>query len=373
MALIELGVIFIGLALLHRAAYHLGFSPIPLILLAGLAFGEGGIAPLRFSEAFVHTTAEIGSVLLLFMLGLEYSGRELRETLSSYLPDGVADILLNFLPGFLFAIGMGWGTLLALLLGGVTLITSSGILAHLIAELGWEESPEARIAVSLSIMEDVLIALLLPPAILWLFRSEAPSIGPLLLTVLLATGALWAAMRFGQTLSRVVNHESDSVLLLSLFGLVLLAGGAVGLLQIPAAIGGFLLGIAVSDPVTERARQLIGPTRDLSAAIFFFTLGLRLDPALLPPVLPFAAGLTIVTGLTKLLTGWWAAWRRGLGRRARWRAGALLVARGELSGVIASLVGQALPVAPFVPLAAAYVLFSAIVGPLLVHLLPKGE
>ncbi|MCS6964917.1 cation:proton antiporter [Thermoflexus sp.] len=373
MALVELGLIFVGLALLHRTAYHLGFSPIPFILLAGLAFGEGGIAPLRFSESFVQITAEIGSLLLLFMLGLEYSGQELREALETHLPDSLVDLLLNFLPGFLLALGLGWSLPLALLMGGATLITSSGILAHLIAELKWEERPEARIAISLSILEDMLVALLLPPAALLLFRVESPSVGPMLLTALLSVGALWVAIRFGQALSHAVDHESDGVLLLSLFGLTLLAGGLATLLQIPAAISGFLLGIAVSDPVKERARRLIGPVRDLSATVFFLTLGLRLDPGLLPPVLPLAVGLTLITGFTKGLTGWWAARRQGLDRWARWRTGALMIARGEFSGVIAGLVLQAMPSAPFVPLTAAYVLLSAIVGPLLVHRLPGAK
>lgn len=168
-----------------------------------------------------------------------------------------------------------------------------------------------------------------------------------------------------------MDHESDGVLLLSLFGLTLLAGGIATLLQIPAAIGGFLLGIAISDPVKDRARRLIGPVRDLSATVFFLTMGLRLDPGLLLPGLPLAGALTLVTGFTKGLTGWWAARRQGLGRWARWRTGALMMARGEFSGVIAGLVLQALPSAPFVPLIATYVLLSAIVGPLLVHRLPR--
>ncbi|MFN3928442.1 MAG: cation:proton antiporter, partial [Thermoflexus sp.] len=237
----------------------------------------------------------------------------------------------------------------------------------------WEERPEARIAVSLSIMEDMLIALLLPPAAILLFRAEGTWLGPLVLSVLLAIGALWVAIRFGQTLTRAIDHESDGVLLLSLFGLTLLAGGIAYLLQIPPAIGGFLLGLSISDPVKERARRLIGPVRDLSAAIFFLMLGLRLDPSLLLPVLPLAGGLALITGATKGVTGWWAARRRGLSRWGRWRTGALLIARGELSGVIAGLVVQAQPTASFVPLVAAYVLLSALVGPLLVHLLPKAE
>lgn len=72
---IELGLAIIGLAVLTRLACKWGFSAIPLYLLAGLAFGNGGILPLQFSEEFVHIDAEIGILLLLFMLGLNIQPR----------------------------------------------------------------------------------------------------------------------------------------------------------------------------------------------------------------------------------------------------------------------------------------------------------
>ena len=78
---VELGAALVGLAALARLASRFGFSTIPLYLLGGLAFGNGGLVPLRFTEGFVHVGAEIGVVLLLFMLGLEYTGEELRDNL----------------------------------------------------------------------------------------------------------------------------------------------------------------------------------------------------------------------------------------------------------------------------------------------------
>src|SRR5260221_5042168 len=68
--LIELGLVVIGLAILARIASRWGFSAIPLYLLAGLAFGNGGLSPLKVSAGFIHIGAEIGVLLLLFMLGL---------------------------------------------------------------------------------------------------------------------------------------------------------------------------------------------------------------------------------------------------------------------------------------------------------------
>lgn len=373
MVLIELGAIFLGLAVIHRVAYRLGFSPIPFTILAGLAFGEGGIAPLHLSAPFMEVTAEIGSLLLLFALGLEYSGRELREALRMHFPDLLVDGALNFLPGLALALALGWGLPLALWMGAATWITSSGILAHLIAERGWTGHPEARVAVTLSILEDLALALLLPLAGVWLFRPHEVGIVAFALALGMPLAALGIALGLGPALNRAVDHEEDSILLLSLFSLVLLAGGVATALGLPPPISAFLLGIAVSDPVQSRARRLIDPLRDLSAALFFFTLGLRLDPGRLPPVLPLAAGLAIATAFTKMLTGWWAARRAGLGRWARWRAGALGIARGELSGVITGIVERVAPASPFVPFAAAYVLLSALAGPLVVRAMSVAD
>ena len=75
--LIEFGSILLGLGLLGRAAGRFKFSPIPLYLLAGLAFGKGGLLPLGASEEFVGIGAEIGVILLLLMLGLEYTAGDL--------------------------------------------------------------------------------------------------------------------------------------------------------------------------------------------------------------------------------------------------------------------------------------------------------
>jgi monovalent cation:H+ antiporter-2, CPA2 family len=98
---IELGIVIIGLALLARLASRCAFSAMPLYLLAGLAFGNGGLLPLQFSKDFVHLGAEIGVILLLFLLGLEYSDEQLGTNLPSGLPAGLLDFILNFPPGLI--------------------------------------------------------------------------------------------------------------------------------------------------------------------------------------------------------------------------------------------------------------------------------
>ena len=136
LAFIEIGVVALGLALLARLAGRLGITAVPLYLLAGLMFGEGGVVQLDVSESFISLTAEIGVLLLLFTLGLEYSDTELREGLRTGVPTGVVDMVRNATPGVLAGLALGWSPLAAVLLGGATWISSSGVVSKVLNDLG---------------------------------------------------------------------------------------------------------------------------------------------------------------------------------------------------------------------------------------------
>jgi CPA2 family monovalent cation:H+ antiporter-2 len=362
--LIELGLVVVGLAVLARLASRWSISSIPLYLLGGLAFGKGGLAPLDVSTGFIHIGAEIGVLLLLFMLGLEYTGEELKQNLRSGLPAGFADLALNFPPGLIAGLLLGWKPLPSVLLGGVTYISSSGVIAKVLAELRRLESPETPVVLSILVLEDLAMAVYLPLVAVFLAgggaRKMAVSVSVAVVTVFLV---LLVAVRFGKRLSGFLAHESDEIILLTAFGSVLLVAGIAQRFQVSAAIGAFLVGIAVSGQMAEQTRRLLAPLRDLFAATFFFFFGLQIDPATLAPVLWIALLLAAVTALSKILTGYWAARRAGVDRPARLRAGMALVARGEFSIVIAGLSSVLEP--QLGPLSAAYVLLLAVLGPVL--------
>jgi CPA2 family monovalent cation:H+ antiporter-2 len=366
---IELGAAVIGLAILARLAHRLGFSAIPLYLLGGLAFGNGGLLPLRFSEDFLHVGAEVGVILLLFMLGLEYTGQELRTNLRTGFAAGVADFVLNFPPGFAAGLLLGWGPLAAVLLGGVTYISSSGIIARVLEELKRLNNLETPTVLSILVLEDLAMAVFLPlVAVLLVGQGFVVGVVSVLIALATVSVVLFVALRYGETMSRLVVHKSDEVVLLSAFGLVLVVAGVAQRLQVSAAVGAFLVGVALSGPVVKQTHRLLGPLRDLFAALFFLFFGLQINPTTLPPVLWQAVALGVVTAGTKLLTGWWSARRAGVNTMGGVRAGAALVARGEFSIVIAGL-GVSAGLEPQLgPFSAAYVLFLAVLGPILARL-----
>ncbi len=110
--------------------------------------------------------------------------------------------------------------------------------------------------------------------------------------------------------------------------------------------------------------ELIAPLRDLFAATFFVFFSFQIDPSDLVNVAGWAVLLAVVSALTKTVTGWYGAKRRGVGTRGRLRAGTVLIARGEFSIVIAALGADLVDGAELGALAAGYVLITAVLGPL---------
>ena len=365
-AFIEIGAIVLGLAILARLSDRVGLSPIPAYLVVGLVFGNGGLAAPRLSTDFLEIAAEIGVVLLLLTLGLEYTADELGRGLRTNATTGAVDIVANAAPGVVMALVLGWDAKAAVLLGGITYISSSGVIAKVLRDLGRLGNRETPTILSVLVLEDLVMALYLPVVAVMLVGDDFGS-GAVSVAVALGVAALLflAAMRFGPQISRAVNAPSDEALLLGVLGITLVVAGIAQQLDVSAAVGAFLVGIAISGPVQERAATLVEPLRDLFAAIFFVLFGFRIDPGDLPPVLLAATILAVVGALTKLGTGWWAARRQGLGPRARMRAGTALIARGEFSIVIAGLAIGTTVDADLVPLAAAYVLILAVAGPVI--------
>jgi CPA2 family monovalent cation:H+ antiporter-2 len=367
--LVEIGALLFGLSLLHRLATRAGISPIILYLLAGLTFGVGGVLPLAASDEFFEVGAEIGVLLLLVMLGLEYTASELAGNLRRHAPAGLVDGVLNALPGAAFALIVGWGPMAAVALAGVTWVSSSGVIAKVLSDLGRLGNRETPVVISILVIEDLAMAFYLPVlAAVVLGAGVVAGATTLTIAILAVTAVLVVALRYSHAVSRLVMAKEAEPLLLGVLGLTFLVAGVAERLQVSAAVGAFLVGIAISGPVADHATRLLSPLRDLFAALFFVFFGLSTDPAGIPPVVLPAAALAAFTIITKVGTGWWAARRAGIGTAGQWRAGLTLVPRGEFSIVIAGLAVGAGLEPRIAPLAAAYVLLTVVAGPLLARI-----
>ena len=364
LAFIELGAVAIVLAVLARLASRVGITAIPFYLLAGLAVGEGGIVPLDVSSDFISLAGEIGVLLLLLTLGLQYTADELRQGLRAGAAPGLVDALVNFLPGFVAGLALGWSTVPAALLGGVTWVSSSGVVAKVLTDLDRLGNRETPAVLNLLVIEDLAMAVYLPVLAALVAARDLESTAVAVMVAVVAVAVImWSAMRWGPHLSALLAPGDDEAVLLAVFGITLLVAGVAQQLQVSAAIGAFLVGLALSGTVQSRAAALTQPLRDLFAATFFLFFSFQIDPATLMDVAVPAFVLGLVTAAGKLVSGWVAARREGAGPRGRLRAGTALIARGEFSIVIAAL-GATRPEGDELgALAAAYVLVTAVLGP----------
>lgn len=363
--LLELGVVLLVLAVLASLAGRVGLSAIPLFLLAGLLVGEGGIHGLGASIEFIEVAGELGVLLLLLLLGLEFSAAEFTASMRRHAPSGLVDLVLNAPPGYVAGALLGYDWRACLALAGVTWISSSGIVARLLSDLrrtGFRETPAV---LSVLVLEDIAMAVFLPLLVVVLAGGTAAAAvvavaGALGLVVLV----LLATRRYGHHLGRILGHRDDEQVLLRVLGLMLVVAGLTYAVDASAAVGAFLVGLAIPQETGRRARATLTPLRDLFAALFFLSFGLRTAPAEVLPVLPVALALALVTAATKIGTGVYAARRDGIGPQGRLRAGATLTARGEFSIVIAGL-AVAAGYTEVGPLASGYVVVLAVVGPVL--------
>jgi CPA2 family monovalent cation:H+ antiporter-2 len=256
--LVELGAVVLGLAVLAPLAIRAGVSPIPLYLILGVALGQGGLYELGASEAFVQTGAQVGVVLLLLMLGLEYSPAELAASVRGNLPAGVVDLVLNAAPGLAAGALLGLEPLAVMALAGVTYISSSSIVAKLLSDLGRLGNRETPTILSILVLEDLAMAVYLPllGTLLVGISLASASIG-VLVAVAAVGGVLAVSVRLGPRLSGLVFSPDNEQLLLRVLGLTLLVAGVADHLGVSAAVGAFLVGLGLSGQTADSARAVL--------------------------------------------------------------------------------------------------------------------
>lgn len=364
---LEFGSMLLILGLLAMLARKWDISAVPFYLVAGLIFGQGGFDVIDQSNTLVPTLAELGVILLLLLLGLEYSGRELVDTARQQSRSGAIDLLANFIPGALFGLLLGWGLAGAVALGGVTYISSSGIVAQVVRDLRWRRNPETKPVVSVLVLEDLVMAPYLP--ILTVILTGTGLVAGLIsvgVALIVVAFVVVVSIKRSNSIQKLFNASEPVGILLVVFGAAVAAAGVAGFVDFSPAVAAFLVGLLLTGEIAEVARRRLDPLRELLAAIFFVYFGLSTDVSEIPSMLIPAIILAILTIGTKFVTGWMAARTVATSTISRLRAGALLSARGEFSVIIAGLAATStlLP-SDFQALVAGYILITATAGPIL--------
>lgn len=362
MILAEIGGVLVFLGIASFTAARLKFSAVPIFLIAGLALGNGGLIPLSLSDSFLDLGAQWGAILLLLLLGLEYTAGELIGTMKERRSLGLFDLLVNLLPGALIALLLGWGWIGALVLGGITYVSSSGIATQFIKDAKWQKLESTKRAVATLVVEDLFLAPYLP-VLSAVTAGVALTTGLISISVaLVITGlALIFSARGGHIPHAPVLMGDSATLLLMVFGAALAASGLATLIGFSGAVAAFLVGLLLTGDVAIVARVRLAPLRDLFASIFFLFFGLGTDPRDVIEVLVPALLLTMIGVGSKFLTAWWSVRDVNEPRKVL-RSATLLIARGEFSIVIAGLAGSLAFGEDLQALTIAYVILTAFVA-----------
>jgi monovalent cation:H+ antiporter-2, CPA2 family len=331
--IIELGVIALGLYVAHWVSGRLGLSSIIGYVVLGLALGP--YSPLALYQVTPVTSmlGELGIILLLFYMGLEFSLKRFSETRRQTTVAGLLD-LLNYAAGFLVGLALGLGFLASLFLGGIVYISSSGVIAKLLAERNLIAYPEAERTLGVLVFEDLAMIVILGGLGLLVAGGGLTAFAGV--GVFLVLYAL--LLKYGRApLTRLFSREGEALVLLSLALVVLFSMGAAGL-GFPEAVAAFLLGMMIAEtPFKDRIETTLHPWYDVAAAVFFLDFALHVNLVSALGQWPAALLLIAVTVLVNTATGFLSGRLSGLSRRASIGHGLMLWPRGEFSLIIVGL------------------------------------
>ncbi|WP_396611103.1 cation:proton antiporter [Haloferax sp. S1W] len=376
--LLEFGYLFAVLAVMGAVALRFGLSVIPLYVVGGVAVGPsvaGRVGMPYVADGEVVTLlAELGIVLLLFFLGLEFSLDRLRAARSNIGRAGLIDLVVNLPLGIAIGLVLGWSVVESLLLGGIVYISSSAIVTKTLIDLGWIADPESEPILGTLVFEDLAIAVYLAVVTSLVLGGEGGlvSVGRSLAIAFGFLGLLFVAVQYGTRLfTRVLDIRNQEAFVLRALAVVVPVSGVALALGVSEAVAAFFVGMGFSTSGhRERIERLLAPVRDVFAAIFFFWIGLGTDPMLLGAAAVPLALAVVLTTPAKVLSGYLGGRVYDLSVHRSLRVGVGMVPRGEFSLVIAALAasGTTPVMREIIPaFAVGYVLVMSVFGTVLMQ------
>jgi Kef-type K+ transport system membrane component KefB len=343
----EVRELLLGLVLVWLAAKvagegmeRIGQTAVLGELLAGVIIGPGVLGLVHESEA-LHALAELGVLILLFEVGLESDlGDLLRAGVQAALV-ALVGVVVPFAMGFGIMQGLGHSPLLAVFVGATLTATSVGITARVLADLGRLQDAAAKVVLGAAVVDDIL-GLIILAVVIGIAQTGGVSLAAVGLlsakAIMFLVIAIVVGIRLAPTLVKWVGRmrARGTLLVYSVVFAIALAAAA-DMIGLATIIGAFAAGLVLA--TTERREHIeerIKPVADLLVPVFFVTVGMKVQPAMLNPFAEnaqfgIAMLLTAVAISSKLVAGI-AVYQRGV---RRWPVGVGMVPRGEVGLIFA--------------------------------------
>lgn len=338
----------LGLILCAGAAITLLFKKLkqPLVLgylIAGVLVGPNfSLFPTIVEIENIQVWAEIGVIVLLFSLGLEFSFKKLIKVGGSASITAVVEVVVMLFLGYLTGKLLGWSTIDSIFLGGVLSISSTTIIIRAFDELGVKGKKYASLVFGILVVED-LVAIVLLVLLSTVAATQKFAGGEMLISVLklLFYLILWfvGGIFFIPTLlKRTRKLMSNETLLVTSLGLCILMVYLAAKAGFSPALGAFLMGSILAETTqAEKIEHVITSVKDLFGAVFFVSVGMLIDPAMLVKYIGPVLLITVITITGKFLSSSIGALISGQTLKTSVQAGMSLSQIGEFSFIIATL------------------------------------
>jgi Kef-type K+ transport system membrane component KefB len=343
--LVALLAIFGAAKLFGELAERIGQPAVLGEMVGGVVIGVSGLHLIDAHDPLLHVLAELGVLLLLFLIGLETDIRRLMSVGSASAAVALAGVILPFAAGYAVGTWLGYSLIISVFLGAALTATSVGITARVLSDLGHLKSDESQVILGAAVVDDVLGLVLLSVVGAMAAGKKLTAIG-VAKTFGVAFGFVAAAIVVGSLLAprliAVITRLRVGKALF--FASIMFAFGMAYLADLAGSaliIGAFAAGLVLAR--TERGREIEHEVYDVAQffiPIFFVSVGAAVDLKALNPFRAetrpfFAVGLllTLVAVLGKLLAGY-AAFGRPLRKLV---IGVGMIPRGEVGLIFAQL------------------------------------
>lgn len=312
-------------------------------LIAGFAVGPYfTLLPTVADTEGVKLWAEIGVIFLLFGLGLEFSFKKLAKVGKSAFISAFFEIVTMGGVGFLFGRILGWSTMDSIYLGAALSVSSTTIIVRAFGEAGLKGKAFVNLVFGILIVEDLIAILMM--VVLSAISQPGSLSGTNLLMLSARLGfflLIWFMVGIyvvPSALRRVRKHLSDEIMLIVSICLCLLMVVLATKAGFSAALGAFIMGSILAETEDgERIEHLIAPVKDLFAAVFFVSVGMLINPAIIQEHFGVVLAITFITIMGKLVGSGFGAMLSGRSLRDSVQAGMSLAQIGEFSFIIVTL------------------------------------
>ncbi len=379
--LLEVGAImliaFIGAAIAKKARQSVILGYILAGILIGphmhLVLGPFIYDGLFHDTAFIEFLSEMGLILLMFFVGLEFSVSKLKKTKAPATLLAVLNLGVNMFAGIVLGMAMGWPLVDTIFLAGVVAMSSSAVTAKSLMELDRMQNTETEYLLGMVIVEDFLAMALLTIVGGLVVEQGAASVGLVTLAVgiiafyaFFVVLALWVIPNVMKNLNKIKN---DELFVLFALGVVFLSAALAEISHVPGIIGAFFLGMVFAETkLSKRFEEKISPFRDAFVAIFFISFGMLIDPAMFSEVIWMVAIAVLLVIINDVFITAALAYFLGFSSRGSTALGTSLCGRGAESIMYASVGSRALGAtkgAQLYPFAGAFCFIMSAVTPLL--------